>query len=1174
MGLLGNARVDVSGETGGGTILVGGDFRGGNAAVQNAEVTWFGREASLDASARGSGDGGRVIVWADDTTRAFGTINARGGASTGNGGFVEVSGKRFLDYHARVSVSAPHGKGGTLLLDPDNLTIQNGAGNADGQLDGSADPQFLAADGPVNSTLDVAELTAGFTSGDTIRLEANNDINLGAGVAVGLQAGVNLTLVPNADGAGGGAFNFSGGSITLNNGTLSLAGPAPAMAWTGGTIGGPGTFSVPLGAVVNATGAGNRILFNVTVQNAGTWNIDMATGTRVSLDSSAIFNNNAGGLIAFLAAAGTNSIGSGGAATLNNFGTIRNAGAGTATIENFATSLAFTNSLGGTLSTTSTGQLRLQSAGGLTGTFSGLTNIVGDNVIFFGGTHNFQNGSVVTGRINQDNTAVLNFDGTTTTAGRYDIFAGTLNITNGTLTLAGGMNFDGGAITGGVGSPILAIPAGQTLNVTNDGGPISTMVVNNAGTIALNMNGGEFLSLVGSTLNNSGLIDFRSTVALTDNTIRALTTPSVINNNGIIRVSSATANGVISSGTTAGHDLTLNNMGGTLEETSASQSLILQTAGASFAANYSGQTTINGNSVSFASGTHTHTGTLIVPAGSSFNVTGGTHNFGNGSALQLADNLSYTGGAINFTGAGTGTTIPVGSTVTLAAARTFGGAGRLVNMGTLNLQGTSGINGAVDNQGSLNVLGNAQVDGQFDQRSGTLTISGGSTLTKNGSIFDWIGGSIGGAGTLALIGGATFQTSGTGARSQNGATLPTINNLSLPGGTLTVQSGTLNVTGTTTVSGGATLALTGGTFNTGGGDLDISGTVQADIPLSANQFTVRTGGALTGSNTVTGNTLVWSGGSLAGSGLKTFTNVSSSGTATLNSDLSLNGGTWTASGTLTMSGASRVLLSNAVINNGVGALWTVSSSAAVPIVGATGTTRFNNNGTYANTGAFDRTLTVSTFNTTGLTTVNAGSLTLNAANGADTGNYNVQGGGATLVFNSGRTFNAASNISGPGTVRFTSGNFSILGAYNIAAGTTEITGGNVFFNTGSFIDITNVLSLSAGSLRAAQGLRSSRSFAWSGGTISATAPFETTGTSTITGPATLFDSTWTNLGTVVESGASRVTLANNSVVNNSTGAFWNLQSSDASPITGSGTFSNAGTLRQLGAVPQRSIRLR
>src|SRR6185436_2883311 len=124
-GLVGNARVDASGDAGGGTVLIGGDFQGKNAEVQNAWRTYMGPQSSMTADAITTGDGGKVIVWSDDATRAYGTISARGGAQSGNGGFVEVSGKNWLDFNATVNTSAIKGTTGVLLLDPALVTISD-----------------------------------------------------------------------------------------------------------------------------------------------------------------------------------------------------------------------------------------------------------------------------------------------------------------------------------------------------------------------------------------------------------------------------------------------------------------------------------------------------------------------------------------------------------------------------------------------------------------------------------------------------------------------------------------------------------------------------------------------------------------------------------------------------------------------------------------------------------------------------------------------------------------------------------------------------------------------------------------------------------------------------------------------------------------------------------------
>ncbi len=116
--LFKGAKLDASGHSGGGKVLVGGDYQGKNTQVLNARTTYVDNNATISADANERGDGGRVIVWADEITRYYGGISAKGGINGGNGGFAEVSGKRLLNFLGKVDLSASQGIGGNLLLDP------------------------------------------------------------------------------------------------------------------------------------------------------------------------------------------------------------------------------------------------------------------------------------------------------------------------------------------------------------------------------------------------------------------------------------------------------------------------------------------------------------------------------------------------------------------------------------------------------------------------------------------------------------------------------------------------------------------------------------------------------------------------------------------------------------------------------------------------------------------------------------------------------------------------------------------------------------------------------------------------------------------------------------------------------------------------------------------------
>src|SRR5207248_1465188 len=207
--------IDASGDTGGGTVLVGGDAHGANPDVQNAQQTVIGSDGIIRADAGTTGDGGRVIVWSDESTRFFGSISARGGAQSGNGGFVETSG-RALQAFGRVDTSAPNGDGGEWLLDPTDINI--GLTGID-QLTCQAQVGICFDDLPLlPSLISASAIDAGLRTNGSVTLQAHHDINL--------QTDLNLTY-------GGGAFiaqagnNINlGGNITANGTNISQIGRA------------------------------------------------------------------------------------------------------------------------------------------------------------------------------------------------------------------------------------------------------------------------------------------------------------------------------------------------------------------------------------------------------------------------------------------------------------------------------------------------------------------------------------------------------------------------------------------------------------------------------------------------------------------------------------------------------------------------------------------------------------------------------------------------------------------------------------------------------------------------------------------------------------------------------------------------------------------------------------
>ncbi|MDX2230573.1 MAG: filamentous hemagglutinin N-terminal domain-containing protein [Leptolyngbyaceae cyanobacterium bins.349] len=215
--LTDNAQVDVSAPGGGGTVLIGGDLQG-NGTVPNASRTFVGPNVEIKADAIDFGNGGTIIVWSDEATRFYGRVSARGGNTSGNGGFVEVSGKQFLDYQGNVNTLAPNGLPGTLLLDPTNITVVPGFNNPPDLV---ANDQF--ADPGVNNTIANSTINAATTN---VTLQATNDITFNAPISIA-AATVGLTAQSGNSITVNSPIQTNGGAIRLSAGDPVSGAPIP-----------------------------------------------------------------------------------------------------------------------------------------------------------------------------------------------------------------------------------------------------------------------------------------------------------------------------------------------------------------------------------------------------------------------------------------------------------------------------------------------------------------------------------------------------------------------------------------------------------------------------------------------------------------------------------------------------------------------------------------------------------------------------------------------------------------------------------------------------------------------------------------------------------------------------------------------------------------------------------
>lgn len=175
---LTNATLDASGDAGGGLVLVGGGFMGGQATEADAER--FGLDiashdlptateltvdgaTTITADALADGDGGTVVLWSDELAAIAGNLSARGGVLIGDGGLIETSSSGRLSFDGVVDLAAPSGRGGTWLLDPQRIAI-------------------VSFSNPSLAAIQERELSFGSSIIDTATIEAT--LNSGANVDI------------------------------------------------------------------------------------------------------------------------------------------------------------------------------------------------------------------------------------------------------------------------------------------------------------------------------------------------------------------------------------------------------------------------------------------------------------------------------------------------------------------------------------------------------------------------------------------------------------------------------------------------------------------------------------------------------------------------------------------------------------------------------------------------------------------------------------------------------------------------------------------------------------------------------------------------------------------------------------------------------------------------------
>ena len=203
---------------------------GGKIYLSAANIT-VDANATLDASAKDNGNGGEVMVMASDSLNFQGKALAKGGAQTGNGGFVETSGGLSVDFNdAKIDTSAQNGTTGTWLIDPFDLTVNEAAANTISNNLATSNVTLATTAtgtaGPGTATSGQGDITINsaisWSSANRLTLDAYHGVNILAPITV---AGAGAVSIVTNHGGAGGDYDF-GLSDAGFAGTLSFTGTA------------------------------------------------------------------------------------------------------------------------------------------------------------------------------------------------------------------------------------------------------------------------------------------------------------------------------------------------------------------------------------------------------------------------------------------------------------------------------------------------------------------------------------------------------------------------------------------------------------------------------------------------------------------------------------------------------------------------------------------------------------------------------------------------------------------------------------------------------------------------------------------------------------------------------------------------------------------------------------
>jgi hypothetical protein len=952
--LDGTASVNASGNAGGGSILIGGDARGANPDVQNADAVYLGADTTVRADAGSSGDGGSVIIYSKDSTKIYGAVSARG-SSTGNGGSVETSG-----HYLEVTQAPDVGSGGSWLIDPYNIEIVagNGTTNNTGTPDftPNGDSSQIGAtliSGQLNSGTSVTVDTGGFgspgtqqgniavngaiTSGPTsnpvvtLSLRANNDISINAPISMAqgfldLRAGNNTTVSSIA----------ASGGISINSvGTLALVanpgGIANVSSQNGQTIiagaldvrsqGGSAALNNNFGdqnITVNNSLAGGGLSVQ-TLTPGGTASIFNGSGTQTITLNAGDLNINSGFGNAVIQANGTQNVSVAGNIRLANSTTgVNNSFAGILGANQTITGTDVTLTAGFATGTTQGVRIGGLSANPPTNFPGSSTNLTlnARNVTLNGGS-GAVNGSALgtSASVAMNNNIVLNV------AGRVQMNSGAdggTRIGSGANALAGGnISISAGIIEmNGTTQPNAIRTTG---NVTLSAGAIGGSITQGAngsiraGSLTSTSNGSTSLlgtnqiSSIANATSNGGDITINNSGPLSVTTISAPGSVTLNNSGALSVAASGTQDAKISAGT--GQSITAQSLSVTAQD---GRNASISTGGT--------QTiSINGGNLDIiASGGSASVSTTLVPGVSQVvTVTNGDRINVNGSGAGSNASLNAIGGSQTISITGTGANaITVGSSGALGTSG-VNAASQSITAGTGTQAGSIGVTGAdtvgnssfisaqtaptgaqsIATSGAINVLG-GNASGQLSARQSGIFNNGAGQQTVN-------------AASISLQGGSSGSNNG-GQLANNGSGLQSVSagSIAVRGGSSgSSNNGSLNSNGLQTIQA-SSITLQGGLGgNANGAFINANGTGAAQH--------------------VTANSISLNGGQVGAGNVALLRTINADQTIDGNPIISVNGG---ASGGSANNGNAA-----AIQANGVGRTQTITAGSISVAAGATGT---------------------------------------------------------------------------------------------------------------------------------------------------------------------------------------------------------------------------------------------